>query len=170
MDDGVNFTEIVQREIEERREGRSALLQASAEADGRFRTRTVPLFAATSEMIKQLSADPMFADAMGRPEVTVKRDDQDGREGALTFEGRLGMVSFLIHADGGVWMRIYPSWAIAAALDCGTAYQIEPVKGDLSDIDNFIHRACDHLSDFFADIYLSPAAHLLEPERRRPVG
>lgn len=165
MDDGMNFTELVQRKIEERREGRSASVQAAAEADGRFRTRVAPLRAALSDMIERLSDDPMFANAMGRPEVTVQRDDKNGREGALRFEGRVGMISFLIHADGKAWMRVYPNWAVMAALDCGITYQIEPVRGELSDIDDLIQRACDHLSDFFADIYLSPAAHLLEPER-----
>ena len=67
----MNFTELVQRKVEERREGRSASVQAAAEADGRFRTRVASLCAAMSDMIERLSDDPMFANAMGRPEVTV---------------------------------------------------------------------------------------------------
>lgn len=161
----MNFTESVQRKIEERREGRSALVNTAAEADRRFRTRTVPLLEALSDMIKRLSEDPMFANAFGRPEVVAARSDQIGREGALRFEGRVGIVSFLIYKESEISLRIHPNWAITSALDCGMTYQVDSVKGDLSIIDDFIQQVCDRFSGFFADIYLSPAAHLLQPER-----
>lgn len=41
-------------------------------------------------MIEALAADPMFANAMGRPDVIVKRDDSDGLTGSLTLKGRAG--------------------------------------------------------------------------------
>jgi hypothetical protein len=51
---------------------------------------------------------------------------------------------------------------VAAALDCGGSYSADPVPGSLSGIDDLIGRARDHLSDFLADIYLSPAVHVVQ--------
>jgi hypothetical protein len=39
-------------------------------------------------------------------------------------------------------MRIYPSTAVMQALDCGLAYGIDPIRGELSSIDDLIVRAC----------------------------
>ena len=166
----MNFTELVRGKIEERRRGRSAAVQAAADADGRFRTRATLLLAAVSEMLGKLSDNPMFALAMGRSEVTVRRQDKEGQEGSLTFEGPVGSVSFSIDVDGSVSMRIYPSLPVASALDCGLAYGTDPVRGGPYDIDEFIPRVRDHLGDFLADIYLSPAAHLVQPEAGRPTA
>lgn len=65
----MNFTELVQRKIEERREGRSALVQIVAEADRSFRTRAGRLSETLSDMIKRLSTNPMFAKVFGRQDV-----------------------------------------------------------------------------------------------------
>jgi hypothetical protein len=165
---GMDFTELVQRKIEERREGRSAVVQAAAKADERFRTRVAPLVAAVSGMIERLSSDPMFGYAIGRPEVTVKRDDKLGQEGSLSFGGRAGRVLFIVTANGSVLVRIQPDWAVATALDCDMSYEVDPIRGDLSGIDDLLLRVCDHLGDFLADIYLSPAVHLVQPEAGKP--
>ena len=165
---GMDFTEVLQRKIEERREGRSAVVQATARADERFRTRVAPLAAAVSGMIERLSSDPMFAHAIGRPDVTVKRDDRLGQEGSLSFVGRVGRVSFIVTANDSVLVRIQPDWAVVTALDCALSYEVDPIKGDLSGIDDLLLRVCDHLGDFLADIYLSPAVHLVQPEAGKP--
>jgi hypothetical protein len=33
-----------------------------------------------------------------------------------------------------------------------------------------IVRACDHIAEFLADIYLSPVAYILQPTSRNPEG
>jgi hypothetical protein len=159
-----DFTELVKRKIAERREGRSAAVQAAAEADRRFNTRVASLLAAVTQMIESLSGDSLFANAMGRPEVSVRRDDKDGLEGRLEFKGRAGRVVFIVCDGDPVLVRIYPEQAISTALGCEIAYEAEPIKGDLSRIDDLMLRVWDHLGEFFADIYLSPAAHVLQPE------
>jgi hypothetical protein len=160
----MDFTAVVSRKIEERREGRSAAAQAAAKADARFRARADPLLTAVSNMVAILSADPMFGNAIGRNEVTAKRDDKDGTIGVVQCSGRAGVLSFQIIEGGVVLMQILPDWVATSALDCSYTYTHEPIKGDLSAVDDLIGRACDHIADFIADLYLSPAAHMLEPE------
>jgi hypothetical protein len=70
-------------------------------------------------MVKILSSDRMFAHAMGRPEVTIRREDTDGREGVVSFAGPAASISFQSFERSHVWMRIYPSTAVMQALDCG---------------------------------------------------
>jgi hypothetical protein len=43
-------------------------------------------------------------------------------------------------------------------------YTVDPIEGDLFSIDDLILRVCDQLGEFFADIYLSPAVHFVQPE------
>jgi hypothetical protein len=163
-----NFTNLVRQKIEERRDGRSTAVRAATEADDRFRALAAPLVSAASELVKQLSGDAMFSNAMGRPEVTVRRRDKDGRRGEVKFEDEAGSLFFDISGSDEIWMRIMPNFVVTAALDCGLCYAFEPIKGDLSRIEDFIDRVRDHVAEYLADIYLSPAAHLLEPKSKKP--
>jgi hypothetical protein len=164
-----NFTDLVRQKIEERRDGRSAAVRAAAEADDRFRALAAPVVAAVSALVKQLSGDAMFSNAMGKmPEMTVRRIDQEGRHGDIKFEGESGALLFDISGSDEIWMQIMPNFVVMTALDCGFCYAIEPIKGDLSHIEDFIDRVRDHIAEYLADIYLSPAAHLLEPTSKKP--
>lgn len=163
-----DFTDLVRQKIEERRDGRSAAVRAAAEADDRFRALAAPVIAAASELVNRMSADAMFSNAMGKPEVTVRRTDKEGRRGHIIFEGEAGGLLFDISASDEIWMQIMPNYVVTAALDCGLSYAIGPVKGDLSRIGDFIDRVRDHVAEYLADIYLSPAAHLLEPKPEKP--
>jgi hypothetical protein len=163
-----SFTDLVRQKIEERRDGRSAAMRAAAEADDRFRALAAPVVAAASELVKQLSGDAMFSNAMGRPEVTVRRDDKDGHRGSVKFEGETGALFFDISGGDEIRMQIMPDFVVRTALDCGVCYGLEPIKGDLSRIEDFIDRVRDHVAEYLADIYLSPAAHLLEPKSKKP--
>ena len=62
-------------------------------------------------------------------------------------------------------VRINPNYVVASALDCTGSYTVEPINGELSDLDLLVSRVLDHLGDFLADIYWSPVGHLLQPER-----
>lgn len=157
----IDFTKLVDQKIAERRDGRSTAVEAAAQADERFRVRAAPVAAAVSEMVKGLSKNPMFAHAMGWPEVTWKREDTSGRVGVVSIDGCAGTVSFLIFEHDVIWMRIYPSMIVAQALDSSLVYTIDPIKGDLARIEDMIICAIDHIADFFADIYWSPATHIL---------
>lgn len=161
---GTSFIDLVQQEIAERREGRSAAAQAVTEADARFRARTAPLVAKASEMMKDLSSDPMFANAMVHPKVSIRRGDVDGRIGSLSFAGPAGVLSFQTFDRGEIWVRIQPNMIVVSALDCGLSYSIDPLKGELSRIDDLMARVRDHIAEFLADIHLSPAAHILQPK------
>jgi hypothetical protein len=161
----IDFTSLVQQKIEERREGRSATRQAAVEADARFHSRAAPLVAAASDMAEDLSKDPMFVNAMGKPHVIIKRTDNIGLCGSARFPGRAGAIVFQVHDRGTVSMRIEPEFRAAEALGCGLTYAPDSLQGDLSNIEDLIFRARDHIADFLADIYLSPVAHLLEPEK-----
>ena len=66
----MSFTERLQRKIEERREGRSAFVDAAAEAQARVRTRAAPLVEAVTALVGRLAEDPMFANGVGRPQPT----------------------------------------------------------------------------------------------------
>jgi hypothetical protein len=160
----MDFTELVKRKIEERREGRSASIKAAAEANRRFDTRVAPLVSALEGAIERLSRDAMFANAMGRPEIAVRRSDQNGREGTVSFKGRAGQVSFVVCGSDAVLVPILPDWVVSNALDCEMAYGHEPIKGDLIRINDLILRVCDLLGEFFADICLSSASEFLQPE------
>jgi hypothetical protein len=144
-----NFTNLVRQKIEERRDALAA-----------------PLVSAASELVKQLSGDTMFSNAMGRPEVTVRRRDKDGRRGEVKFEGEAGALFFDISGSDEIWMQIMPNFVVTAALDCGLCYAFE--SSDLPRIEDFIDRVRDHVAEYLADIYLSPAAHLLEPKSKKP--
>jgi hypothetical protein len=160
---GMNFTQLLQQKIEERREGRSAAVLAAAEADARFRTRVAPLVEAVANLAKTLSTDTMFAALMGRPEVEFRREDEDGYEGTVRLSGRFAALSFNVMRRGGVLLRIQPGTIVMTALDCGLSYETGPIKGDWDRIDDLMACACDHMADFIADIYLSPVAHILQP-------
>jgi hypothetical protein len=127
-----HFTDPVRQKIEERRDGRSAAVRAAAEADDRFRALAAPVVAAVSELVKQLSGDAMFSNAMGRPEMTVRRVDKDGRHGEVNFEGEAGALFFDVSGTNQIWMQIMPNFVVKLALDCGFCYAIEPIQGDIS--------------------------------------
>ena len=165
----MSFTDLLKRKIEERRDGRSPPVQTAMDADAQFRQRTAPLAAALTAMIETLAADPMFANAMGRPDIIVKRDDSDGLTGSLTFKGRAGDIAVRVDADGSSHMEIYPDFVVRQALKYGMTYGAKPISGNLSGTDEFIACIRDHIGDFLADIYFSPAAHLLQPEGNKPV-
>lgn len=95
-----SFTDLVQQKIAERCEGRSAAAQAATEADARFRARSAPLVARAMEMMKDLSSAPMFASAIGYPEVSIRREDADGRIGVVSFSGPAGLRRRHGHAPG----------------------------------------------------------------------
>lgn len=164
------FTALVQQKIVERREGRSAAAQAATEADARFRARTAPLVARALEMMKDLSSDPMFANAMGYPDVSIRREDADGRIGVVSFAGLAGVLSFQTFNHGGIGIRIYPEPIVMGALECGLSYGIDPLKGELSRIDDLMARVRDHIAEFLADIYLSLAAHILQSKPQGLTG
>lgn len=157
----ISFTDLVQQKVVERREGRSAAVQAAMEADAAFRARAAPLLAEASELIEVLSSDPMFANAMGHPKVTIRREDTDGRQGTLGFAGPAGTLTFSIYNDKTVWVRINPALTVVAALDCGLSYGIDPLKGEMSHVDDLIVRVRDYIAEFVADVHLSSAANIL---------
>ena len=165
-----SFTALVQQKIVERREGRSAAARAASEADARFRARAAPLVARALEMMKDLSSDPMFANAMGYPDVSIRREDADGRIGVVSFAGPAGVLSFQTFEHDRIGMQIYPKPIVMGALDCGLTYGIDPLKGELSRIDDLMARVRDHIAEFLADIHLSPAAHILQSKPQGLTG
>ena len=160
----MSFTDLLKRKIEERREGCSDFVQTAMDADARFRQRTAPLAAALTAIVEALAADPMFANAMRRPDIIVKRDDSDGLTRSLTFKGCAADIGVRVDADRSSHMRIYLNFDARQALQSGMTYEAKPISGDPSGIDEFIACIRDHLGDLLADISFSPAAHLLQPE------
>lgn len=155
------FTELVRRKIEERREGRSETVNAAAAAEARLRERAAPLMDALVAMVARLSRDPMFANAVGRPEVTFECVDEGAAR--LTFDGPTSTFAFRLEKDDDVCFHITLSARLDHALgrDFGGANGPKPLYGTLDRLDEFVVHAEDRIAELLADLYLSPAAHLV---------
>jgi hypothetical protein len=165
----MKFCELVGQKIEERREGRSAAVKAAEAADARFAATAAPLVAAVAKLLEELASDRMFHNAMGRPDIAINRLDASGGEGAVKFQGRVGVVSIVLISEGRMLMRITPNYSVAAALDQGGyTYTEDCVQGEMDKLDEFVDAVRDRLADYLADIYLSAVAHyVLEPGKPR---
>jgi hypothetical protein len=102
------------------------MVRAAAEADARFRSHVAPLVVSASNMVKTLSADDMFANAMGIPEASVRLYKRDGRTGVVEFCYHKATTSFLILESGNIQMSIQPDYVAASARDCDQVYG-EPI-------------------------------------------
>lgn len=166
-----SFTALVRRKIEERREGRSEALNALAAAEARLRKRAAPLTDALAAMVARLSQDPMFANAVGRPEVVFKCDNALAGEGYATFDGPAATFEFALDRDGSIRLRTYPTGIAMHALERNYASGYtgsKPLSGTLDGLDEFLARVEDHIAELLADLYLSPAAHLVLGTRKKP--
>jgi hypothetical protein len=162
----MSFTDIVQRKIEASRAGHAPRAAAAAAREARLRVEAAPLIAVIEAMRDTLSADPMFANAMGRPGLGLELHDDPSRTGGrLRLEGRAAEFVFTLGREGKVRLSIYPGLAVIADLDCPEVRYTPaiPVEGNIARLDEFMALVQDHIADFMADVALSGAAHVLQP-------
>jgi hypothetical protein len=167
----MSFTDIVQHKIEARRAGPSPQAAAAAEREARLRTRAAPLITAIEAMRDTLFEDPMFANAIGRPDLVLEPDDDPSTiDGRFRLVGRAAELMFVLRGEDKVGLSIYPDCPVHTALKCHEMRypQAIPVKGDMAHLDAFMALALDHIADFIADVALSRAAHVLQPAK--PAG
>ena len=165
----MSFTDRLQRKSEERREGRSAFVDAAAEAEARVRTRVAPLVEAVAALVRRLAADPMFANGVGRPQLTTGMPDTPGGSISVRFSGRVGSFCFWLREGDELAFEILPGLELNRALACGRGSYTgaKPLSGHIEHLDAFLEQVEDHIAEFIADVHGSPAAHLLEPGGRR---
>lgn len=162
----MSFTDIVQRKIKERRTGPSPKALAQAARDKRFRLLATQVINALEAVRDRLFEDPLFADVIGRPEVSVEPWNEEGEDGAtLNLKGQLSS-TFSIVTDikrDRFSFRIYPDIRTTEALGCSMAgYSPDSgMRGRSTDLNAFITLIEGHIADFLADVATTPAAALL---------
>ena len=117
----MSFTQRLQRKIEERREGRSASVDAAAEAEARVRTRVAPLVEAVAALVGRLAEDPMFANGVCRPQPTFSMPELPGAGVGIPvrFYGRVGSFCFRLREGDELAFEILPGLELNRALACG---------------------------------------------------
>ena len=161
------FGDLVRSKITERRQGRSEAMRAAMERQRRAHERAAPLLEALRGLLDRLGRDPMFSRAFpGRPEPTIA--DQHPDSLMVTVEGVVGIIAVGLDEDDSLRSSIHPHFQVKAALDCGHRYGPEPLRGSMDDLATFLTTIEDHLAEFLADIYLSPAASMIMPAEGEP--
>ena len=73
--------------------------------------------------------------------------------------------------DGSIRLRIYPTGVAMHALErdyAGGYTGSKPLSGTLDGLDEFLARVEDAIAELLADLYLSPAAHLVLGTGKKP--